>query len=80
MPGQRIDKPCPTCRRSLRKGHLWLGGKDYLECPDCGGTGNFVMYEQAITPPKHIAVNGLKPHPDTIIAGFNIMPHGSLVT
>ena len=26
---------CPTCAGSTRKGLLWLGGNDWLECPDC---------------------------------------------
>jgi len=40
---------------------LWLSGSDYLECPDCNGTGTFVMYEQRIMPGKSILVPGLKP-------------------
>jgi DNA-directed RNA polymerase subunit RPC12/RpoP len=60
MPGQRIATRCPTCKNSLKKGHLWLGGGDYLECPDCGGTTIFVMFEQRITPGKSILMPGLK--------------------
>jgi DNA-directed RNA polymerase subunit RPC12/RpoP len=35
---EKIEVRCPTCRDSLRPGLLWLGGKDYLTCPDCNGT------------------------------------------
>jgi hypothetical protein len=39
---------------------LWLGGTDYLECPDCGGTGVFTLYEQITVPGRSILVPGLK--------------------
>jgi len=58
MPAQQT--PCPTCCESVKKGHLWLSGNDYLECPDCGGTGIFTFYEQRITPGRSILVPGLK--------------------
>lgn len=57
---ERKEMPCPRCQRSARRGLLWLGGKDYVECPDCGGTGTFVIYEHRVTPPRHIAVHGLR--------------------
>jgi DnaJ-class molecular chaperone len=39
---------CTTCKgRKL----LWLGGKDYVECPDCEGTGSILMYEEKKPPP-----------------------------
>lgn len=47
----RVEQRCPTCAGSLRKGLLWLGGRDYVECPDCEGSGTFVMYEQRVPPP-----------------------------
>jgi hypothetical protein len=75
MPGQRKERPCPTCRESLKKGYLWLGGKDYLACPTCGGSGTFVMYEEKVTPPKSFAVNGLKPERQAIVDGLNIESH-----
>ena len=59
--GQRKEAPCVTCRESLRRGLLWMGGGDYLECPDCGGTGTLVLYEKKVEPPRHFAVNGFKP-------------------
>lgn len=68
---QRKESRCPSClgeklipldrpaRQCIRKGLARGTCGDWLECPDCGGTGTFVMYEQRITPPKHIAVHGL---------------------
>jgi NAD-dependent SIR2 family protein deacetylase len=63
--GQRIESRCPTCRDAVKPGLLWIGGKDYVECPDCGGPsgghpGVFRMWEKIITPPKSFAVDGLK--------------------
>ncbi len=56
----RITTRCPTCRgRKL----LWLGGKDYVECPDCDGTGTFILYEEKKNPAKHILVQGLRKEP-----------------
>jgi endogenous inhibitor of DNA gyrase (YacG/DUF329 family) len=57
---QKIARPCPTCRTSLRRGLLWLRGRDYLECPECQGTGIFVMYEQRVMPKTRILVPGQK--------------------
>jgi hypothetical protein len=33
---------CGLCNS---RGKLWLGGKDYLECPDCEGKG-VVTYDE----------------------------------
>jgi DNA-directed RNA polymerase subunit RPC12/RpoP len=73
--GEKLEIVCPTCFQSQRKGLLWLGGKDYVECPDCGGPsskhpGVFRMWEKMLAPPKVFAVNGLKP----IISGFAHSP------
>lgn len=52
VPGtSRREQPCPTCSRSLRRGLLWLRGSDYVECPDCEGTGVWRYYEQRVVPP-----------------------------
>lgn len=52
LPGMvKIDAKCVLCRESLKPGYLWIGGKDYLECPDCNGTGRFLMIEERIQPP-----------------------------
>jgi len=56
----KLESPCPTCYYSDKKGQLWLSGKDYLECPDCEGTGIFILYEQRVQPKRHILVPGLK--------------------
>lgn len=29
--------PCDVCARSTKPGRLWLGGADWLECPQCEG-------------------------------------------
>lgn len=52
--GQKIIQRCPTCIYSLKKGHLWLGGNDYLKCPDCNGTTEFIMFERKVTPASRV--------------------------
>lgn len=47
----KINERCFLCRESLKPGYLWIGGKDYLECPDCNGTARFLMIEERIQPP-----------------------------
>ena len=56
----KISGPCPTCRQSSRRGLLWLGGGDWLECPDCDGSGLFTCHEQRVAPVNRtISVGGL---------------------
>jgi hypothetical protein len=31
--------PCDVCAKSTQKGWLWLGGGDWVKCPQCLGTG-----------------------------------------
>lgn len=31
--------PCPVCVQSTVNGRIWLGGTDWLECPQCDGSG-----------------------------------------
>ena len=71
--GQRIELRCPTCRDAVKPGLLWLGGKDYVECPDCGGPsgghpGVFRMWEKTITPPKVFVVGGFTHSPTEQVA------------
>jgi len=71
--GEKLAIVCPTCFQSQRKGLLWLGGKDYLECPDCGGPsgkhpGVFRMWERMITPPKRFFVSGFTHSPEAVVA------------
>jgi len=60
--GQRIEQRCPTCLTSDRKhcGMLWLGGTDYMTCPDCNGTTRFVMWEIIVVPGKSFRADGFK--------------------
>lgn len=39
--------PCPDCQR---RGVLWLGGKDYADCPNCEGKGWFHMVTEEVLP------------------------------
>lgn len=56
----KVQSRCPTCIHSTRKGLLWLGGGDWLECPDCGGTTIFECQEERIAPVERtISVGGL---------------------
>ena len=33
------------CALCCGRGKLWLGGADYVECPDCAATGRVVVDE-----------------------------------
>jgi hypothetical protein len=46
---QKLRMVCSTCKR---RGRLWLGGKDYVECPHCDGTGVIELVEARVEPPK----------------------------
>jgi DNA-directed RNA polymerase subunit RPC12/RpoP len=40
MHGARVKKQdfswrCATCAKSTEPGWLWLGGTDYVQCPNC---------------------------------------------
>lgn len=62
----RIEKRCPTCLNSRYRGQLWIRG-DYVECPDCEGSGIFVVYRQPVAPPgARIFLPG-ETYPGTII-------------
>jgi len=59
----RHEAECPTCADSARKGLLWLGGKDWVECPSCGGTAILQLNEYRYTPKERtVFVPGLRPH------------------
>lgn len=51
---RHLHERCPTCRDSTRRGLIKLaaGGRDgdWVECPDCGGTGIFEMVERLFVP------------------------------
>lgn len=46
----RHQAPCPTCFHSTRRGLLWLGGSDWLECPTCETAGQITIHEQRFVP------------------------------
>ncbi len=50
----KLEAPCTTCIGTSRRGLLWLGGSDYLECPDCGGTGVMQMIAERFTPVERL--------------------------
>ena len=41
---------CGLCASSHRPGLLWIGGSDYLECPDCNGTTKIEAVAERFTP------------------------------
>lgn len=61
----RVYILCDLCLSSGKQGYLWLGGKDYVECPQCFGTGRkrgrLEIVEQVITPSRIFVVGGGKP-------------------
>lgn len=54
----KIELDCDFCRYTIGphgrdgRGLLWLGGNDYVECPQCQGKKLFPMFEEVKTPPK----------------------------
>lgn len=51
----RIVQKCFTCKG---KKMLPLVKDDWLECPDCEGTGEFIMLERVVNPKKIVVVGG----------------------
>ena len=37
-----------TCSLCEGRRKLWLGGSDYVECPDCDATGKFEYHEERV--------------------------------
>lgn len=48
-----VRRSCRTCNGGRHRGLLWLGGRDYVECPDCNGTGIFELVERLDVPTRH---------------------------
>ena len=46
-------KHCVACNAS---GRLWLGGNDYIECPNCKGRGGAVKEQRKV----HVVLDGVK--------------------
>lgn len=58
----RIKTPCLTCSGSTRKGMIWLGGTDWLECPNCID-GVMEVHESRFTPKERtVFIPGLRPY------------------
>lgn len=61
--GKSHKHRCPTCAQSTRKGQLWLGGDDWLVCPDCDGTTVMEAVEERFTPVERtVLIPGLRSH------------------
>ena len=59
----KIEQRCELCAASSRKGLLWLGGGDWLECPDCGGTGTAQFYADIFNPKERtVSIAGIGSH------------------
>ena len=54
----QLHLTCDFCRRSEKPGYLWLGGKDYVECPQCDGDQRMTILEQVVLPGRIFAVGG----------------------
>jgi hypothetical protein len=49
-----MAKHVVTCQLCQGRKRFWLGGRDYLECPDCGATGMIVIFEEVKKPPTRV--------------------------
>jgi len=47
---------CDLCAGGTKPGYLWLGGSDYVECPQCAGDRQMDIVEQIVTPSRIFAV------------------------
>lgn len=59
----KVAARCQTCADSTKPGRLWLGGVDWLECPDCAGTTVVEFDESRYTPrERKVFIPGIAPH------------------
>lgn len=56
---QRVTLVCDMCQGSSKPGYLWLGGSDYVECPQCFTTRTIPFVEQLIIPGKTFVSLGI---------------------
>jgi hypothetical protein len=49
---ERVKLRCDVCHGRKK---LWLGGKDYVECPNCEERGHVELVEARLTPPTTFA-------------------------
>ena len=74
---RKLKIPCDMCAGSLRRGLLWLSGNDYLECPQCGGTGTVACVEQRVQARvRTVFMAGQKPHVEVALPKRNSISGG----
>lgn len=56
---QRLTLACDLCRGSSKPGYLWLGGADYVECPQCETSRKVEIVEQLYTPSRLFVSPGI---------------------
>lgn len=49
-----LDWPCDICAKSTEPGQLWLGGGDWVTCPQCNGSGKIDGTLTQIMPTRKI--------------------------
>lgn len=47
---QKLQIPCTTCKGRKR---IWLGGRDYVECPHCDNLGYHDLVEARVEPVRY---------------------------
>jgi hypothetical protein len=53
---RRLLLSCDLCRGSSKPGFLWLGGSDYVECPQCFASRTVEVVERLVVPGKTFVV------------------------
>lgn len=57
MSYQRLFIRCDLCS-PRKRGYLWLGGGDWVECPQCNATGKVEVIEEHVTPRGKVFISG----------------------
>jgi hypothetical protein len=63
----KLETPCQTCTGSTRKGLLWLGGNDWVECPDCVEGLTPVVAERFTPRERLVSIPGLRSHVERVL-------------
>ena len=58
MKEQHLLIPCDVCSQSTRRGLLWLGGGDWVECPQCVGTAKIEVIQKECPPTGRLFIPG----------------------